>query len=124
MPKPLYARIRHPQEDGAEVGQRLDVVRHVRVGNPKDLQPVRRPMTFEASHESAPHPGPGHLFEIEAGCPGGRWMSGATRTPKVTYITHGEPDAADALRARIKHELGWHTRVPEHLQRVILDSLR
>jgi metallo-beta-lactamase family protein len=26
---------------------------------------------------------------------------------------HGEPDAADALRARVAHELGWHAEVPE-----------
>lgn len=48
------------------------------------------------------------------------WMGAATRTPNITYITHGEPDAADALRARIHRELGWQARVPEHLQRVTL----
>ncbi|MHB8913328.1 MAG: MBL fold metallo-hydrolase RNA specificity domain-containing protein [Lysobacter sp.] len=49
------------------------------------------------------------------------WMSAATRTPNITYITHGESDAADALRVRIGRELGWQARVPEHLQRVTLD---
>jgi len=38
----------------------------------------------------------------------------------MTYITHGEPDAADALRGRIERELGWRCRVPEHLERVSL----
>jgi metallo-beta-lactamase family protein len=33
-------------------------------------------------------------------------------------MTHGEPDAADALRARIQHELGWRVRVPEQLEEV------
>ena len=48
------------------------------------------------------------------------WMRGADRVPRTTYITHGEPDAADTLRARIKHELGWSARVPEQLERVLL----
>jgi metallo-beta-lactamase family protein len=52
------------------------------------------------------------------------WMAGATVSPLMTYVTHGEPDAADALRARIKHELGWQARVPEHLERIALDALR
>ena len=52
------------------------------------------------------------------------WMGGATPTPKVTYLTHGEPDAADTLRGRISRELGWQVRVPEHLERVTLDAHR
>lgn len=50
------------------------------------------------------------------------WMSGAHRRPKMTYITHGEPDAADTLRARIQHELQWQARAPEHLERVVVDA--
>jgi metallo-beta-lactamase family protein len=38
----------------------------------------------------------------------------------MTYITHGEPDSADALRFRIDHELGWNVRVPEQLERIDL----
>lgn len=49
-----------------------------------------------------------------------RWMSGAPRPPRMTFVTHGEPDAADALRARIKRELGWRVRAPEQLDRVSL----
>jgi metallo-beta-lactamase family protein len=45
------------------------------------------------------------------------WM-GKVRPPEMTYVTHGEPEAADALRFRIEHELGWHARVPEHLERI------
>ncbi len=40
----------------------------------------------------------------------------------MTYITHGEPDASDALRRRIKRELGWNARVPEYLEAVPLDN--
>jgi metallo-beta-lactamase family protein len=49
-----------------------------------------------------------------------RWMGAAKSGPAMTYVTHGEPDAADALRGRIKHELGWRCRVPEHLERVTI----
>lgn len=41
----------------------------------------------------------------------------------MTYVTPGEPEASDALRLRIKHELGSAARVPEHLETVNL-SLR
>ena len=50
------------------------------------------------------------------------WMGGVVPKPGITYITHGEPDAADALRGRISRELGWQVRVPEHLERVALDG--
>jgi metallo-beta-lactamase family protein len=50
------------------------------------------------------------------------WMGGASRAPKMTYVTHGEPDAADTLRGRITRELGWNARVPEHLERVTLGT--
>lgn len=50
------------------------------------------------------------------------WMRTAPTPPRMVYVTHGEPDAADALRARIKRELGWQARVPEHLERVSLEA--
>ena len=48
------------------------------------------------------------------------WMRAAPRAPRMTYITHGEPDASDALRLRVRRELGWNVRVPEHLEAVSL----
>lgn len=50
-----------------------------------------------------------------------RWMGGFVSAPKATYVTHGEPDASDALRQRIDDELGWKATVPDHLQRVELN---
>jgi metallo-beta-lactamase family protein len=47
------------------------------------------------------------------------WL-GKASAPEMTYITHGEPDSADALRFRIDHELGWNVRVPEQLERIDL----
>lgn len=52
------------------------------------------------------------------------WMGGASGRPGITYVTHGEIDAADTLRGRIEHELGWPARVPEHLERVTLERRR
>ena len=40
------------------------------------------------------------------------WMRHAER-PRAVYVTHGEPAAADTLRARITRELGWPARGPE-----------
>ena len=48
------------------------------------------------------------------------WMRTAPSAPRMVYVTHGEPDAADVLRGRIEHELGWRARAPEHLERVPL----
>jgi metallo-beta-lactamase family protein len=51
-----------------------------------------------------------------------QWMKAAPQAPAMTYITHGEPDASDALRARIKRQLGWRVRVPEHMETTSLDK--
>jgi len=48
------------------------------------------------------------------------WLSGAQHRPKGIYLNHGEPGAADALRQRIDHELGWTAVVPRLGQRVEL----
>lgn len=44
------------------------------------------------------------------------WLAPASpNPPRMTFITHGEPDAADALRQRIQDDLGWACRVPAYL---------
>ncbi|MEY3899528.1 MAG: hypothetical protein RI962_683 [Pseudomonadota bacterium] len=40
------------------------------------------------------------------------WLRTVKRPPQHVYITHGEHDAADALRRKIQQELGWHASVP------------
>ncbi len=40
------------------------------------------------------------------------WLRQLKRPPRQTYVVHGEPDAADALRVAIQNELGWAARVP------------
>jgi len=49
-----------------------------------------------------------------------KWLRRAQRQPKRTFVTHGEPAAADALRLKIKDKLGWQADVPEHLETVQL----
>ena len=43
-----------------------------------------------------------------------QWLRGFEAPPERTFVVHGEPAAADALRLRIKDELGWPVAVPEH----------
>lgn len=52
-----------------------------------------------------------------------KWMS-AGPAPRMTYLTHGEPEAADTLRRRVSHELARNVRVPEHLETIRLDAPR
>lgn len=53
-----------------------------------------------------------------------KWLHTASGSPRMTYITHGEPEASDALRVRIKRELGWSARVPEYLESISLANPR
>lgn len=50
------------------------------------------------------------------------WLRGFRSPPKQTFVVHGEPDAADALRLRIANDLHWSVCVPDYLQRVALDA--
>ncbi|MBP6013434.1 MAG: MBL fold metallo-hydrolase [Alphaproteobacteria bacterium] len=49
-----------------------------------------------------------------------QWLKGFETPPRQTFVTHGEPPAADALRLRVQDELGWDVHVPEHLEKVEL----
>ncbi len=49
------------------------------------------------------------------------WLRGFKRYPRRTFVTHGEPDAADALRKRIQDDLGWEVQVPDHMETVNLN---
>jgi metallo-beta-lactamase family protein len=42
------------------------------------------------------------------------WMRRMPQAPRQVFVVHGEPDAADALRLRIRDQLGWPSRVPQH----------
>ncbi len=42
------------------------------------------------------------------------WLRTLPAKPDQVYVVHGEISAADALRQRIEHGLGWRALVPEH----------
>ncbi len=42
-----------------------------------------------------------------------RWLKGFTRAPRMTYIVHGEPEAAQALKEKIAQGLRWTATVAE-----------
>lgn len=44
-----------------------------------------------------------------------QWLRNFRRPPRMTFVTHGEPTAADTLRRRIQDELHWPCRAPEQL---------
>ncbi len=48
------------------------------------------------------------------------WLKHFGAPPRKTFITHGEPDAADTLRHRIEEQLGWRCRVPEYREQATL----
>jgi metallo-beta-lactamase family protein len=43
-----------------------------------------------------------------------KWLGAAASAPRRVFVTHGEPEAADALRKSIEERLGWSAEVPEH----------
>jgi len=49
------------------------------------------------------------------------WLRGFRGPPKRTFVTHGDPRAADTLRFRIEEELGWEAADPEHGETVLLE---
>ncbi len=42
------------------------------------------------------------------------WLRAFKRPPRRTFVTHGEPAAADEMRRRIEETLGWSVSVPEY----------
>lgn len=48
------------------------------------------------------------------------WLGHFERPPRETFVTHGEPAAADALRHRIEEQLHWRVQVPEYQARIDL----
>jgi metallo-beta-lactamase family protein len=48
------------------------------------------------------------------------WLRAAKMQPRRVFVTHGEADAADAMRRHLQDELGWSAEVPEQLQKITL----
>lgn len=49
-----------------------------------------------------------------------KWLARFRFPPRRTFVTHGEPAAADALRRRIEEALHWQVEVPDYLESVEL----
>ena len=50
-----------------------------------------------------------------------RWLEGMTGAPRRTFLTHGEPDAANAMADHIRQRFGWEVEVPQYGERFSLD---
>ncbi len=46
------------------------------------------------------------------------WLHTFENKPGVTYLVHGEPDAASKLRDAMAKELGWNVLVAQWMQKV------
>ena len=51
-----------------------------------------------------------------------RWLSGIPAPPRQTYLTHGEPEAAAALKSAIEANYKWRVTLPQYLQTVDLNA--
>ena len=43
------------------------------------------------------------------------WLRGFKTPPRRTFVTHGEPAAAEALCAQLRDGLRWEAQVPDYL---------
>ena len=43
-----------------------------------------------------------------------RWLEGMPSPPKRVFVTHGEPDAAQAMAGHIRDRFGWTIEVPQY----------
>ncbi len=48
-----------------------------------------------------------------------RWLENFKKSPKITFVTHGELESATTLSRKIK-EKGWNTIIPEYLESIEL----
>ena len=48
------------------------------------------------------------------------WLRPLRAPPRHVFITHGEPEAADAMRRHIEESLSWKVSVPDYLERTVL----
>jgi metallo-beta-lactamase family protein len=51
-----------------------------------------------------------------------RWLTGLTAPPKQTYLTHGEPSAAQSLQSSIREKFKWNVSVARYLDTVDLST--
>jgi metallo-beta-lactamase family protein len=49
-----------------------------------------------------------------------RWLEGMPTPPKKVFVTHGEPEAANAMAGRIRDRFGWQVEVPQYGEKIDL----
>ncbi len=49
-----------------------------------------------------------------------RWLAKFPKPPQKTFLVHGEPRAAEALKEKISQQLRWNVTVPSYLEKVSL----
>jgi metallo-beta-lactamase family protein len=50
-----------------------------------------------------------------------RWLEGLPAAPRCVFNTHGEPEAAEAMRDHIAEHFGWRVEVPQYGDKFELD---
>lgn len=50
-----------------------------------------------------------------------RWLEGLAGAPRRVFITHGEPEAATAMREHIRERFGWTVEVPQYGEKTELE---
>ena len=50
-----------------------------------------------------------------------RWLEGLPAAPRCVFNTHGEPEAAEAMRDHIAERFGWRVEVPQYGDKVELE---
>ena len=48
------------------------------------------------------------------------WLGKFHKAPRTTFLVHGEPKGAEALKGRITEQLRWNVEVPSYLQKFTL----
>jgi metallo-beta-lactamase family protein len=43
-----------------------------------------------------------------------RWLEGMPSAPRRVFVTHGEPEAADAMAGHLRDRFGWPIEVPQY----------
>jgi metallo-beta-lactamase family protein len=43
-----------------------------------------------------------------------RWLEGMPSAPRRVFVTHGEPEAADAMAGHMRERFGWEIEVPQY----------
>lgn len=51
-----------------------------------------------------------------------RWLATFQRSPQITFLVHGEPEAASLLQEAISSRLRWNVAIAEWLEKVPLEQ--